>query len=236
VSTYTLTQPAADVWLDGDGAGGQTDNQGAHPKSYFGFDGASRKMRTLQRWDFSSISAAETVTSVTLNLTDTDWALRTANNAINIYKVSDANGDWVEGTTLDIPQTGSPCWNTKVTNTVNWAGSAGLSTAGTDYVNTSLASYTFVDGTSGVKSITFNSDGIAVVQSWLGGAGGNGILIIGDESTGGSWTEIASKEDATPSNRPQLVIVTSGGSGLALQESGWSPLEQQTNPLMVSVW
>jgi hypothetical protein len=61
-----------------------------------------------------------------------------------VYAISSANGDWVEGTgtsfALNAP---GSTWNYKSSSSFPWAGSAGLSTAATDYNSTLLSSVTF---------------------------------------------------------------------------------------------
>lgn len=157
-------------------------NEGGHGEGIIGSCPSPTLLaRALQRWDLSDIPAGAIITSATLSLYDTNSSLRTANCTFNIYKISDANGDWVEGTKEDATGGAEPTWNYKVQNaSTAWAGSAGLSTSGTDFINTSLASGTFTDGSSGFKDISLNSDGIDVLESWCGSSGGNGWLIVGD--------------------------------------------------------
>lgn len=52
----------------------------------------------------------------------------------NVYKIAAANAGWVEGTKNGAIEAGSPCWNYHAYNTVNWAGAAGCSVSGTDFV------------------------------------------------------------------------------------------------------
>lgn len=185
-------------------------NNGAGSDFLFGYESGFAHTRGIMRWDLSSISASETIVSATLQLYDREYASRTANCAINIYEIKAANSGWVAGTADFASQGGSSCWSAKTFGVTNWAGSVGCGTAGTDYVNTSLASYTFVDGAgAGFKTITFNSDGLAYLQSLFGTSGGAGFLIIGEEVTSNSLTKIVSGNDATTANRPILTITYS---------------------------
>lgn len=191
-----------------------TFNYGIHPSGLTGPYG-SRILRELQRFDLSSISAGATCNSAVLYLYDKDWASRTADCTITLYKIADANGNWVEGTVNGDAETGSPCWGYKAyhaTTPTGWAGSAGLSTAGTDYVDTSLGSTIFTDGVSGYRAITLNADGRAVLESWFGGTGGNGLVLIGT-GLSGAWTEWQSRQ-GTDTQRPYLAIdYTEAGAG-----------------------
>jgi len=172
----------------------------------FGYAGnqTTRIMKELQRFDLSGLTSSWTVTAAVLYLYDQDWASRTADCTINVYQIAAANGDWIEGTTTGSAEVGSPCWNKKVYNTVNWAGSAGLSTATTDYINTSLGSAVFTDGVSGYRTITFNSSGESVVEDWLGDATNNGFLLVGSGSDN-NWTRFTSS-DGTDGQRPYLSV------------------------------
>lgn len=200
-----------DNWMNDNAAGGRDNmNEGGHNSIVFGNESGFGFTRALMRWNLSQIPATATVTAATLTLYDQDYVNRNLNNPINIYQPSASNADWTVGTSVDATEVGASCWNKKVYNTTNWAGSAGLSTATTDYVNTSLASYTFVDGRSGLTTINFNSDGVAYIQTLLGGTGGAGFLIIGDQSTSNTLTGIESANASTVSQRPILTITFTG--------------------------
>lgn len=218
VSSYSGCQ---DTFLDG--FSGEMDwNNGGQ---LFGYAGnlSGSFIRHLFRWDLSSIPKTMGCVSAALSVRDTNFASRTANNTVNIYKVADANGTWVEGTASDATEVGSCCWNKKVYNTTNWAGSVGMGTAGTDYVNTVLATASFTDGSSGFKTFNFNANGLLVLQSWFGTTGGNGLFLIGDEATSGSITQWDSSETATSANRPILEIYTSVISVNRLRPRIFSP-------------
>lgn len=196
-----------DTRLDSAGSGGN-DNYGTHSRGYTGWQSASRIMRCIQRWNLSSIPAGSICNSATLYLYDTDWANRAADCTTTLYKISDANADWVEGTTSDTPQEGSASWNYKAyhaVSPVSWAGSGGLSTAGTDYVNTSLGSTVFTDGVSGYRTITLTAAGLTALEGWFGTTGGGGWLLIGTQSGGAAWTEWHSAV-GTDGDRPYLAI------------------------------
>jgi len=190
---------------------------GAAIKTYCGSISAGRYIRALQRFDLSAVPNA-TITSARLYVWDTNYATRTVDDPISIYKIADANGDWVEGSGNNAAVVGDPCWDKKIYNTVSWAGSAGLNTAGTDYVDTVLASKTFTDGISGYRYFECNADGLAVLQSWRGTTGGNGVLLIGS-TTAAAVTEWHSKT-GTDTLRPFLQICYSNETSGSLYLSG----------------
>jgi hypothetical protein len=188
-------------------------NNGGQPIGYCGIKTyGGRELRELQRWDLSDIPSGATCDAAVLSLYDTNWVSRTSDNTINIYEIADANGDWIEGTARDKVQNGSPCWDYKAYNSGAWAGSAGLSTSGTDYINTSLGSAIFTDGVSGYRTITLNADGRSVVAGWFGEATNNGVILRGS-GTGG-WTEWVSRS-GTDGQRPYLTVTytVSGSTG-----------------------
>jgi hypothetical protein len=93
------------------------------------------------------------------------------------------------------------------TTPTNWAGSAGLSTPGTDYINTSLATATFVDETTGWVTFTFNATGLAVIKNKLGTTGGAGFIMIGEEGATSSASGFHSSEYTTDASVcPKIVI------------------------------
>jgi hypothetical protein len=213
-----------DTRLDS-GAAQHTMNYGAATGTIVGKQDASRDERSLLRFDLSSIGVGNACSAAVLYLYDPNWVNRTADCTIDVFKVADANGNWVEGTNDGSVSDGEPSWSYKANYTptpIEWAGSAGLSTAGTDYVNTSLGQAVFTDGVGGYRTITLNASGRAVVQSWFGGTGGNGILLIGTGSDG-CWTSLVSRQGAD-GQRPYLVVTyaPTGGIGLAGLGSGMS--------------
>lgn len=160
----------------------------------------------LIRFILSSIPSSATCTAAVMSLHSTK------NSTLSVYKITDANGDWIEGTATGYQQTGSPCWSYKVFDTVAWAGSEGMATAGTDYIDTNLVSSSF---TSPTYTLTFNTDGKTVLQDWFGDATNNGFLI----HSSGYVFDISSREDDTESYRPVLTVTYTTGSSGALRRT-----------------
>jgi hypothetical protein len=204
--TEIVLQNVVDSRLDS--VAGGNNNNGTHVSGYAGRDSSTRYMREIQRWDLTGIPAGSTCNSASLYLFDHEWSNRTANNATNVYEIAAGNANWVEGTGADVPQTGSSCWNYKAydpSTPTAWAGSAGLSTAGTDYINTSLGSVTFTDGSgAGFVKIELNATALTALEAAFGST--ITWVIIGDQGTAGSWTEWSSGNNTAIPTRPKLVI------------------------------
>ena len=160
-------------------------------------------MPNLIRFDLSSISSEATCSAATLTLTLSSGGFAEGSQ---LYKITDANGDWIPGTLDGEIQTGSPCWNYKEHDTTAWAGSAGMGTAGTDYVDTALST---ANETSPGCVYTFNTDGKTVLQSWFGDATNNGLLI---KTSAVGYSFYYSNDEATAGNRPTLAVTYSTGA------------------------
>lgn len=196
-----------DSWID---SVSPTYQHGGYPALKVG---TSDSYRSLLRFDLSAIPPTAICKSASLHLFVETQMPNAA--TLNLYKISDANGGWVTGTGLTGAVTGMACWNFKAyhaSTPTNWAGSAGLSTADTDYINTVLATYTITptDEVGTDYTFPFNASGLAVLQDWFGDATNNGFLLISD---GGISTELRvhSYETATTEYKPCLVVEYSTG-------------------------
>jgi len=165
--------------------------------------------RATIRFDLSGIPSGQVCTAATLKLywRDTNGV----DDTISLYKITDANGNWVEGTSATPAASGDPCWNAKKADgsggvTTAWAGSAGLSTAGTDFVNTVIASAVTPSTVSNYAlfEIPFNAAGLLVLTGWFTQATNNGILMVRTDGT--TTPNFRSKEDATAGYRPVLSV------------------------------
>jgi hypothetical protein len=197
----TINGVGADVWINN-----------ANPTYNYGIY-IYCKSKALLRFDLSSIDSSDICTDADLYMTPAEN--NTGSVVNNIYKVSDANGDWIEGTKNGAAAgSGEPCWNAKEADgsggvTTAWAGSAGLSTAGTDYENTSLATYTGAYAAGTAIELPFNESGLTVLQSWFGEVTNNGLLFV---NNGNQY--IGMGENGTAARRPVLsVTYTAAASG-----------------------
>jgi hypothetical protein len=196
---------AADTYIPNQNT--YTRNFGA-TTALLGGGAAARKI--LYRFNLSSIPAAATCTAAKLTLTSSGTSWGGAGRWFYVYGISDANGDWVEGTANGTDETGSPCWYYKAyhpSTPTDWAGSDGLSTAGTDYVDTVIASYEITSSKTDGQSydVTFNAAGLTVVKSWFGQSTNNGFFLYNTTIN----FAVYAKEYSTESYRPTLTVTYS---------------------------
>ncbi len=153
----------------------------------------------LLRFDLSSLPSDVVINSVTLIMHKPSVGTGAA-FTVNVFELSAANANWVEGTANGVAQSGSATWDSKGPSA--WAGSGGASTAGTDYINTPLASYS---GSTAAGSANFTSQAAfisAVSNSW------GGVLNLGvglNSGVSGSYYRFATIEHATL-DAPALII------------------------------
>lgn len=170
----------------------------------------------ILRFNLSGIPAGSICTAASLKLTnDYGWA---GEQTYNCYKIADANGDWIEGTKNDTQAgAGEPCWNAKRADgsggvTTAWAGSNGMSTAGTDYLATSLGSYTGTNLAGEVPfDIVFNATGLAVLEDWFGDATNNGFMVF---KTDTDYINFWFNNAAIEARRPVLSVTYTAGGAL----------------------
>jgi len=197
--TYTFSA-SDDTYL----VSANNSNYGMYPSVVIG---TTSTRRSLFRFKLNSIPSGATCSAakITLTVSATYWTACT----FSIYQIASANGDWIQGTKSNSEAAvGDPTWNYKKYATDAWAGSAGMSTAGTDYVDTVIGSYTSSGQMNAgtVFEIPFNATGLNVVKSWFGQASNSGISIF---MNGTSTSNVHSKEATTESYRPYLTVTYS---------------------------
>lgn len=181
---------------------------------------------TLIRFDLSSLSG-KTITGATLNLY---MYSQSGNQNVDLYEIAVANKGWVEGTEgwPPVAQVGSSCWNKKVYNTttppaVNWAGSAGCSTSGADYVADRLAG-TWIEG---AESYSWDIKRQSMLQSWADTPADNaGLLLLANGSYRSSFR---SSEYGTAADRPKLEVTYYNGSVVTNGLVAWYQFEGDAN-------
>jgi hypothetical protein len=137
---------------------------------------------------------------------------------VTAYSVLPANGDWVEGTGIGQAVAGAPCWSYRAWSAASptpWAGSAGLSTAGTDYDAAALGSFTAANTNQGYNyGLTLAASDPArrqaLVNAWSGPRAGNPGLLLrmsgGVPSDNNVGLDVCSGDHAVSANRPTLEV------------------------------
>jgi hypothetical protein len=141
----------------------RTFNYGGAPGNWIG-DWGGGDLRTVWRVDISPVPQSATI------ITADAWfhGHKPGNNqTVTAYQIATANEDWGEGTSNGAAEVGTACWyDHTYNNTQEWAGGEGCDVAGTDYVNTSLGTFT-IDTDDQAETLTFNSTGEALFKSRL---------------------------------------------------------------------
>ncbi len=153
-----------------------------------GDDGGGGDKSCLMRWNVGTIPSNATVTAARLRL-------RIVNESGQPYDVHELKKSFDESATT---------WN-RATSTANWSVPGALGTADRG------ARIGSVSGAVGDTTITLNSAGRAMIQSWLDTGSAPGIVISSPSNTNG--IDFASSEHTTAAYRPVLEIeYTTGGS------------------------
>jgi len=168
----------------------------------------------LLRWNISAIPAGATCDNATQSLWNDGTS--TQNRSKDFYQVSDANADFPEGTKNNAAGVaGDCCWNYKEQtggSETAWAGSAGLRTATTDYINTVIFThnYTANDPAGTEMAATFNAAGKAAIEAYFGST----FSVCGFET--GTLPASRTSDHGTAATRPQLVVDYTAAGGAVL--------------------
>jgi Bacterial Ig domain/Cadherin-like domain/Disaggregatase related repeat len=152
--------------------------------------------RSLIDFDLSSIPSGATITSATLRLVHFRGFGEAGDPmTLNIKRLTKA---WVEGTACDVAQAGSATWNS--------AGGSNWTTAGGDFASTIYGS--FIGAAADADGTVYNSNILTLINEWKNGTFSNFGLILDpvDPNGGDDWFDMASDDNATVANRPQLII------------------------------
>jgi hypothetical protein len=162
----------------------------------------STARKYIQRFNLSAIPANATLLSAKVTYYKTS-AVPNKQILVTIYSVSQANGDWHEGTQYGgTARPGDSSWNLKDAAGTPWAGSAGLSTSGVDYEPAAIGSFV-IPASAQVGAVFVCDLNLTRVAGWLGATNTNyGILMVAS----GAAEYIGSSENATPGYRPKLVV------------------------------
>jgi len=186
----------------------------------------SLTQRSILRFDVSALDGLySTIDSITLRLfywDDSSPGFGTEEVTTNVHAITAANRAWIAGTSTGGAGAGESTWNNLAHSATPWAGSAGLSTAGTDYDSTVLGSQTIdlsdlpAAGTAFDFTFTGTSAALtALIDTWMvdnvdNSQANPGLLMRDPDPTfdlGERNRFVASSmEDANAALRPELIV------------------------------
>jgi len=178
-----------------------TYNYGAKTNMYIS-DGLNGIAVSLLKFDLSGIPAEITAANLVLYI----GGLGTTISTISVYRILAANAEWIEGS-----KTGSsagstePSWNQR-TGLYSWAGSAGMSTSGTDYSATALGVLDSVSFGELPKYVTIPLTTAEIEKMRDGTYTNGGIVLRSAHSSEENIILAMSKEYATSAYRPVLQV------------------------------
>jgi PKD repeat protein len=146
--------------------------------------GSGKDLSTLLYWDISAIPLGSAVkgASITLNV---------LNQSSHSYQVYEMKRDWVESEST---------WNSYASGH-GWEAPGALGAQ--DRGNAVLGSLS--PSSTGLYAINLNSEGVALIQSWVDNPAGNrGFIIANSGSSDGA--DFDSREVSTVSNRPTMTV------------------------------
>jgi hypothetical protein len=149
----------ADTYLS---AAATTTNYGTSAQLQVDGTTGTARRTTLLKWDVSSIpvNAKINTASIAVNVTD---------DSTIAYPLYDVVKAWTEGGATWATYDGTNAWGT-----AGASGTTGNVDRGiTNLWNSSTSSFT----PTGVRTVSLNSDGVAMVQQWVTGGTNNGVII-----------------------------------------------------------
>jgi len=161
----------------------------------------------LIEFDCSSVPAGASCSAATLYLyAKVDKGAQT----VTFHELTVANEDWLESNTQPDPGYGLTVWDHKIEESgpaagdeENWAGAAGASTSGTDYLAGSIGAVSYAAGAAGTEGSGALTTGD--VEDWFGASNQN-YGLRGKRTVGGQQAIVCSSDHATAGWRPKLVI------------------------------
>ncbi len=154
--------------------------------------------------DFDLSSVSQSITSCSLFMRESD-TLGSGVWTAYVHRILPANDGWLSDNPVDPDE--YACWNYlnyDPSHRVNWAGSAGLSTADTDYDSTVLGSITRDWSGADSNWIEIVLDPAEVEKLRNGTYTNAGLLIFGSESSGINYAKLDQSDSSDP---PYLHVV-----------------------------
>lgn len=219
--TGTAYAGTEDLWLFNNSGGATDQNTGGDGRVITGGLGGVSDRHELMRFNLSSlVGRFSSINSVTLRLYFN--GANTNTGTVQVFALAAANAGWVEGTggTGGTAPNGVSTWGHRVRTTQLWAGSAGASTAGTDYVNTVLASTPYAAAATG-QSFDLVLPDASIINTWLSGPNAgfylrtilqnNQVIFHSSESTAALRPELIINYNASV---PEIAVEQPAGAGL----------------------
>lgn len=191
-----------DLWLFNNSGGATDQNTGADGRVIIGGVGGTSYRHELMRFNLSSLAGQfGTIDSATLRLF---WNGANSNTGtVQVFAVSAANAGWVEGNS----GTGGPApngvstWGHRIRTSQLWAGSPGASTAGTDYINTIIASAAYAAAPTGQAFDLVFTD-TSMINSWTGTPNAGLYLRTALQDN----QAVFHASESTAAQRPELIL------------------------------
>lgn len=186
---------------------------------FLSFGGALQR-NSLLRFDLTALQGAYTsIDSAVLRLHITsNGALGNGedlrgNGTLQLFRLSDANRGWVEGTGVgagggDPPDTGTSTWESRIQGSQNWAGGPGAA-GSADIVGPLLGSATFtVAGTPAGSVLDLAFTHLSFLDDWIAGNNAGMTLRVqgADERFLVNALSLATRENPNLLIRPELRI------------------------------
>jgi len=179
-------------------------NNGASSDLIAGYSGVGHR-KIIARGDFSAVPSGAIVTAASFSIYNKDAASTLLDHTLIAHRILAANAGWVEGNKSYVAATlTDPSWAKKSQSpSVNWAGSAGLSTSGTDYSATELGTVEIYDTEPGWRTISLDLEEFALML-----ADNDGMVLDTVETTDGAIATYRSRSSATTGERPFFTVTT----------------------------
>lgn len=180
-------------------------NWGVSTALFWGFSVGVQRLKPIFRFDLTPIPAGSIITAATIIIEVT--AIGDAGCNLQIYGIATANNDWAEGIRDGTAAaTGDSTWDRHTHDTVSWAGSAGLSTSGTDFFSTAYHTSSVKIGTTGTKNLLLNATGITYLNTKVNTDGAEFIFNTTTNPDVLHFVQYESGESSTDASRPRLAI------------------------------
>ena len=170
----------------------------------------------LLKWDLSGVAAlagpGQRVNVDSAKVTVDYQATGEADTVIGIYPVTEANADWVEGTSdgTTAVQHVEPSWRYKSQELLIWAsGQGGLPVLNIDYQDPNDPNGIDCSDNDNGSSAYFTVQGdvlAEVVESWIRSPGTNGGLLLKQFEAIDTYVTFMSSEFSEPARVPKLTI------------------------------